>query len=319
MDSTIPALAFIDSECSNTFMKTLSKVNLNLLKIFHTLMQERQVTLAAKKLHLTQSAISNSLHQLRELLHDELFIRGVKKMIPTKKALEIAPEVDQILRKIESFLGQAETFDYKTSHRIFTLGTTDYIDFILLPYLYAFIKKKAPHVSLKILSMNEFPAEAFINGQIELGIGFEKKLDKQLCHEPLFTDTAVCIARTNHPIFAKPLTLERYLQAEHIRTAVYSHELTKTDLALAKLNLKRAVKITIPEILPALKIISNSDLVGTFSKKLVIQSAKSYHLRYTNPPLKIPEVSIVQIWHRQQHNDPGLLWLRSIIKEICNL
>lgn len=296
----------------------LYKVNLNLLKIFQVLMQEKQVTSTAKKLHLTQSAISNSLHQLRQLLNDELFIRGTKKMVPTKKALEIAPEVDQVLQQIESFLVRPETFDYKTSHRIFTLGTTDYIDFILLPYLYAFIKKKAPHVSLKISSMNEFPTEAFVNGQIELGIGFEKKLDKQLCHESLFTDTAVCVARTNHPIFAKPLTLERYLQAEHIRTTVYSHELTKTDLALAKLNLKRAVKITIPEILPALKIISNSDLVGTFSRKLVIQSAKSYHLRYTNPPLKIPEVSIMQVWHRQQHNDSGLLWLRSMIKEICN-
>lgn len=59
-------------------------------------MQERHVTAAAKLLHLTQSAISNSLRQLRKLFKDELLIRGPQKMIPTQKALLLMPQIDKI-------------------------------------------------------------------------------------------------------------------------------------------------------------------------------------------------------------------------------
>ena len=297
----------------------LYKVNLNLLKVFQALMREKQVTRAAKKLHLTQSAISNSLNQLRELFNDELFIRDVRTMSPTPKAIRLAPQVEQVLQQIESFLIPDKAFDYATSNRNFTLGMTDYLDFILLPKLYESLKKQAPNISLKILSIYEFSAEIFTQQQVELGIGFEKKLNNQsLKHESLFSDYAVCVGRANHSIFKRPLTMERYLQAEHIRTTVYSEEMTKTDLALAKLNLKRNVKITLPEILPALKIIAHSDLIGTFSQKLAAQSAKSHHLQYTHPPFKIPEVKIMQVWHRQQDQDAGLLWLRSLIKKLCH-
>ena len=196
----------------------LYKVNLNLLKVFQALMREKQVTRAAKKLHLTQSAISNSLNQLRELFNDELFIRDVRTMSPTPKAIRLAPQVEQVLQQIESFLIPDKAFDYVTSNRTFTLGMTDYLDFILLPKLYESLKKQAPNISLKILSIHEFSAEMFTQQQIELGIGFEKKLNSQsLNHESLFSDYAICVNGANHSIFKRPLTLERYLQAEHIR------------------------------------------------------------------------------------------------------
>ena len=292
------------------------KVNLNLLKVFQVLMKEKQVTLTAKKLHLTQSAISNSLHQLRDLFKDELFIRGTKNLIPTKKALDLAPQVDQALKQIDSFLSGSEIFDPKTSARTFLIGMTDYVSFVLVPSLYDYLKKNAPNICIKVVSVDDFSAEIFTNGKIELGIGLERKIDKQLNHELLFNDTAVCVARVDHPIFQKRLTLERYLQADHIRTCAFSHELTQTDIVLAQLNLKRNVKISLPEILPALTIIAHSDLIGTFSKKIVMQSIKSHRVKFVLPPLQIPDVNFVQIWHRQQQNDPGLSWLRTIIKTV---
>lgn len=132
----------------------LYRINLNLLKVFSVLMREQHVSDAAKRLHLTQSAISNSLQQLREIFQDELLVRGPKKMLPTKKALLLAPRIDQALSQLEESLFHTDEFNYRTSERIFNLGMTDSAEYIILPKLYEQLKNLAPNVSLKILNYN---------------------------------------------------------------------------------------------------------------------------------------------------------------------
>lgn len=207
----------------------LYRINLNLLKVFSVLMREQHVSDAAKRLHLTQSAISNSLQQLREIFQDELLVRGPKKMLPTKKALLLAPRIDQALSQLEESLFHTDEFNYRTSERIFNLGMTDSAEYIILPKLYEQLKNLAPNVSLKILNYNDFSTENFENKKIELYIGLEKKVPKQLIAERLFSDNSVCVAHASHPIFKKPLTLTRYLRAEHLAACVYSEELHRAD------------------------------------------------------------------------------------------
>jgi DNA-binding transcriptional LysR family regulator len=296
----------------------INRINLNLLKVFVVLMREQHVSAAAKCLHLTQSAISNSLQQLRELLQDELLIRGSKKMVPTKKALFLAPKMEQALQQLENLLFYTDEFAYKNSTRTFNLGMTDYAEYVLLPKLYEQVKKLAPNLSLKIHTYNEFFAEDFTKEKLELGIGLEKKLPKQLVMQRLFSDSPVCVAHAKHAIFKQALTLECYLQAEHLTTCIYSAELTRADQALQKLNLQRNIKLTLQNFLPAFQTLATSDLIGTFSKNVVLQCAKKYHLKHASPPFAIPGFHIAQIWHRQQDNDSGLIWLRTLIKNICD-
>lgn len=293
------------------------RINLNLLKVFLVLMQEQHVSGAAKRLYLTQPAISNSLQQLRELLQDELFIRGPKKMVPTQKALLLAPQIEQAMRQLETVLFYSSDFDYKTSTRTFSLGMTDYAEYVVLPKLYEHIRKIAPHVSLKILHYNDYAPDDFEGEQLELGIGLEKRFPKQLKMERIFTDAAVCAGHKNNPIFKRPITLERYLQAEHLAVCVFSTGLSRPDQALKKLNLERKIRLTLPDILPALQTLTTSDLIATFSKNIVLQSEKKYQLQYRFPPFEISPLHIAQIWHRQQDNDTGLIWLRTLIKNIC--
>ncbi len=294
------------------------RVNLNLLKVFSVLMREQHVSAAAKCLHLSQPAISNSLQQLRELFQDELLIRGPKKMTPTKKAVLLAPKIEQVLSQLETLVFYTDEFEHKTSNRTFNLGMTDYAEYVLLPKLYEQLKKLAPNVSLKTLNYNEFSPEDFEDGKLDLGIGLEKKVPKQLMIQRLFRDSPVCVAHANHAIFKKPLTLEYYLQAEHLTTCVYSEELSRADQALKKLNLQRNVKLTLQNFLPAFQTLSTSNLIGTFSKHVALQFAKKYQLKHTPPPFVIPEFHIAQVWHRQQGSDSGLIWLRALIKNVCD-
>lgn len=293
------------------------RINLNLLKVFAILMRERQVSAAAKSLHLTQPAISNSLQQLRDLFQDELLIRGPKKMQPTQKALLLAPQIDQVLTQLETLLFYSDEFEHQTSSRTFNLGMTDYAEYVLLPRIYEQLKKLAPGLSLRVRTYNTFSSEDFEQQKLELGIGVEKKFPKQLMIEQLFQDSPVCVARADHPLFKTTFTLDHYLQAEHLAACVYSDELSRADQALKKINVQRQIKITIPNVLPALQMLSTSNLIGTFSKHLAVQSQEKYQLNYIVPPFEIPGFHIAQIWHRQQENDSGLIWLRSLIKSIC--
>jgi DNA-binding transcriptional LysR family regulator len=171
-------------------------------------MQEQHVSAAAKRLHLTQPAISNSLQQLRELFKDELLIRGPKKMVPTQKALLLTPQVEQVLRQLETIIFYTGEFEYKISERTFKLGMSDYSEYVLLPKLYEYIKKIAPDVALKIIAYNNFTPDDFESGHIELGISLAKKFPRQLKSEKLFSDQVVCVTRAKHPIFKSSLTLE---------------------------------------------------------------------------------------------------------------
>lgn len=237
-------------------------------------------------------------------------------MAPTQKALNLMPQIEHALKQLETVF-YTKKFEPKTAVRTFVLGMSDYAEFVILPKLYTNLKHEAPHVSLRILSFCDFTPEEFERGELELGIGLQKKLPKQLNYEHLFTDGTLCAANPKNPIFKNPLTLKRYLQAEHVAVRVYPQELSRIDVPLKKLNLVRNIQLTLPDVLPAFQTIASSELIGTFSRNMVLASAKTYKLKYFEPPVAIPDTQVAQIWHRQQQNDSGLIWLRMMIKKVC--
>ncbi|MEA7264336.1 LysR family transcriptional regulator, partial [Salmonella enterica subsp. enterica serovar Montevideo] len=69
---------------------TLNRLDLNLLRVFDAVMEERSVLRASQRICLSQSAVSHALSRLREVLGDELFIRTPSGMQPTARALAMA-------------------------------------------------------------------------------------------------------------------------------------------------------------------------------------------------------------------------------------
>src|ERR1043165_1273738 len=84
---------------------SIGRMDLNLLKVFDAVYEDRNLVLAGRRLHITQSAVSHALTRLRELLGDELFKRTGKGMVPTGRASAMAPVLRDSLRRIEATLG----------------------------------------------------------------------------------------------------------------------------------------------------------------------------------------------------------------------
>jgi DNA-binding transcriptional LysR family regulator len=128
----------------------LRRLDLNLLVIFDALMSERSVTRAARRIALSQPAFSNALSRLRQFLDDDLFIRGPEGMLPTPRALELAPHVRMALTTLETSLDRSD-FAPATATRTFTLQTNDYLVSTVMPALMRHLAERAPGVDVRIV------------------------------------------------------------------------------------------------------------------------------------------------------------------------
>ena len=296
----------------------ISRLNLNLLLALDALLTEGSVTRAAEKTFITQSAMSNALHQLREIFQDELLIRDGKKMILTARAQQLAPQLHQVLMQIEQVLSE-QNFNPATSERTFTIGMTEYTNFLLLPILYKIVRQQAPGVKLQVKHITLFSEAVLLEqNEIELGIGMLREPITVL-FDKLFSDRIVCVAGVNHPLMQKKkLTLEDYLAANHLCFMVQSVSYPYiTDTILANLGYSRNVVLRVPHIIPALYTSAANDLLVTVAEGIAIHAQSKIELAVREPPFAIPQVTFAQMWHPRSENDSGICWLRNVIKAVA--
>ena len=102
-------------------MSSLRHLDLNLLKAFDVLMDERSVTRAADRLAVSQPAVSGMMNRLRENFNDPLFIRARRGIVPTPRAEALAGSVKRLLADAEAMLSPGE-FDPATAEMILTVA-----------------------------------------------------------------------------------------------------------------------------------------------------------------------------------------------------
>jgi len=296
----------------------ISKVNLNLLVVLHTLIQTTSVTKAAEKLFVTQSTVSNALSQLRELFEDPLFIRSSRGIEPTAKAMELAAPVADIIEKINTVVYNTQQFHPADSDKTFTIGMSDYVELMVCERLFTELAKVAPniHIVIKPLSLLDHLTK-LDSGEIDLAVGAYDHHPQAFLSETLFNETAVCIGCSKNPILKSKLTMKQYLDAKHI--AVYYGEdpyANLTDAGLRAKGIARDVVAYVPHGLAAVHALPDSLFLATIAKRAAQKLVKQMKLAVSPLPFPSPTGSISQMWHRRFDRDPAQIWLRSLIKSL---
>ena len=88
----------------------IALVDLNLLVVFDAVMREKHVTRAAKRIGMTQPAVSNALNRLRYIAKDDLFVRSAKGVVPTSRALELGPPIRQAINLVENAFARIKQY-----------------------------------------------------------------------------------------------------------------------------------------------------------------------------------------------------------------
>ncbi len=126
----------------------IKKQGLNLRLMFELLMQERNVSRAAERANITQSAMSYCLSRLREMLQDPILVRGSNGMEAIERALSLREPIRKVLIEVEQILTPAKPFDPFTDKRSFSVILTDYTELLLSRPLLLRLENQAPNIQL---------------------------------------------------------------------------------------------------------------------------------------------------------------------------
>ena len=192
----------------------LSRIDLNLFVVFDAIYSEGSITAAARQLNLTQPAVSHALGRLRTLFDDPLFERRGQGMAPTPLARSLAGEVRGALQSFARTLQDTPHFDPTNTTRRFTIGMRDALESTLLPPLMARVTAMAPHVEIAAIRFDRREMESeLLAGTLDAAIDILLPVSPAIHHAAFMSDPMVVLARRDHPLVKKELTLERYLAA----------------------------------------------------------------------------------------------------------
>ena len=296
----------------------LSKLDLNLLVVFHQLLLRKRVSAVAEVLGMSQPAVSSALGRLRSSLGDELFLRTQGGMTPTPYALQLAEPVAVALEGLQQALNVRAAFDPASSQRSFTLAMTDVGEMYFLPILVDALTRSAPAVTLQVVSVTH-PAlkDDMASGRIDLALGLLPQLQAGYYQQALFQQPYICLMRQGHPLAApKALTLAAFTSAEHVRVLAAGTGHGRVDVALEQQKLQRRFRLTVPHYVALGDVLSHSNLIATVPERFADRVLSPFGLVKRELPMALDKSPIHQFWHGRLHRDPGHQWLRLTVQKL---
>ncbi|HEU0199253.1 MAG TPA: LysR family transcriptional regulator, partial [Burkholderiaceae bacterium] len=274
-------------------MVDIRHLDLNLLRALDALLDERHVSRAAARLHLSQPATSSLLARLREVFNDPLLVRTGRDLAVTPRALLLAPRVRAVLDDIEGLLAEGRRFDPLTARQRFVVATTDYVQALLTPSLPHKLPVVAPGVDLALVAPDSTRIERQLaDGEIDLAVLNLTRAPGALHSRTVLTERFVVIARKKHPKVRRTLTLDRFCALEHVLVSPRGGSFVgPTDEVLAARGLSRRVRLSVQGFLPVPEIVALSDLIAVYPERLARRYAAQ--LIIVDPPLELPSFTMV--------------------------
>jgi DNA-binding transcriptional LysR family regulator len=296
----------------------LAAIDLNLLVAFEALLEQHSVTKAAEQLQIGQPAMSAALSRLRILFDDELFVRLGRQMQPTLKAQAIAPGILSALQQIRQTVTASQTFEPSVSDRTFTIGSSDYTSFVLMPPLLKFSLQNAPSINVQMIEFEkDRVGDLLEQGEIDVALGVFPNPPRQTQWEPIFEERFVGIARQGHPAVQQgTMGLEAFAQFPHALTTLRRDTAGAIDRALNEQNLERRVAFTTPHMMVLPFAIASSDLVAALPRRIALRLAIICNLTIFELPVKTKPWTVSMLWSTLSDQDEANRWLRNTIKAI---
>ena len=296
----------------------MSSPDLNLLLVFEALFRQGSVTRAAAQVGLSQSAMSSALGRLRTQFGDPLFVKTRSGMLPTPRALELAPALTEALAMVRGAMGKREAFDPATSARSLRVYMTDVGETVLLPTLMPYLQERSPAMRLETAQIPaaELPVR-MESGEVDLAVGYLPQLPEKIRRARLFEEHYVCMTRPDHPLGRKgPLTLKEFLSARHVLIASMGSGHQVLERTLAERGVHDNVALRVPHFVVVPLIIANTDLIVSVPSRVAGATARLMKSKVHPLPIPIPSFDVSVFWHERVENDGANRWLRAAMLEL---
>jgi len=293
-------------------------LDLNLLHALHVLLDERSVSRAAARLHLSQPAASAALARLREFFGDELLILHGKRMIATSYAETLAPEVKRALGQVETIISMSSDFEPQRSERLFKLIASDYIAAVLIAPAIREFEKIAPNVQLDIRLPTEQVGQDFERGDIDLVLAPDEFMLPNHPAELLFEERLVAVGWDRNPLMAAPLSTEDFASSAHVAVALGPNR--QPDYAERQLQTYtdgRRIEVFAPSFSVVPWLLIGTQRVTVMHERLARVVAKSLPLKIQPLPVEIPPMREMIQHHSARSHDTAVAWLRGCLSDMA--
>lgn len=296
-------------------------LDLNLLPVFAALLGERNVSRAAERLELSQSATSHALRRLRDFFNDPLFIKVGNHMQPTPLAELLRPTVEELMSRVRQDLLPAVHFDAANARRVFSFGLSDMGELFFLPPLIDALRSQAPHCTLRSVQLGSMDlAGALESGHIDLALGALRATPELLYQQQLFSHPFVTMVSRENRLVDQAMSVDLFYELEHVVVSPSHRADSYYDSDIDLLGRQRRIYMTTPHFSTVPVIIErHPQLIATVPRELAAIFLPHRAIKMVPTPVPLPQVTLRQYWHPRFHHDEAHVWLRSLVKSTFDL
>jgi DNA-binding transcriptional LysR family regulator len=308
-------------------------LDLNLLKVFDAVMEERSVLRASQKVALSQSAVSHSLARLREMLDDDLFVRTATGMQPTSRALAMAPLVREALRSLEAAV-ELPKFNPANSTKQFTLAANDFTTMVLASPLLSILGREAPSIDLVIKPVTRIDlAEQIDLGRVDVAIGVFSAPPDRFRSSFLFEYDDVLIvsakyklAKLDKETFSElPLVVVSFggeqegaiggfISERGLARRSEMYDRSALERALGDSDHPTRIAVSLPHFLALPALLEDREFAAIVPRPLAEAFAARHPIATHELPYPTAPVEVRLLWHQRADGDPSHEWLHEILR-----
>lgn len=288
----------------------LDNFDLNLLVAFEVLLEERSVTRAARRLNVTQSAMSAALKRLRESFQDDLLVLHGKSMVPTSHAIELVPRVTDAIMQLRTIISTGTAFEPASSQRRFRIEASDYITTVLIVPLLGVLNLEAPGMRVDLSLPDEGTAERLASGDIDLLLAPEQFVGTDHPSELLFEERHVVVGWSGNPVMQRPMTERDFLESGHVAVQIGGRD-TFIEGVLLEMGLRRRIEVTAPSFIQAPWLLPRTHRLALMHERLARIVAPGLALTLAEPPIELPIMREMMQFHAARESDAAVRWLRA--------
>jgi DNA-binding transcriptional LysR family regulator len=287
-------------------------VDLDLLPALMALLDERHVSRAAERVHVSQPAMSRTLARLRRVFGDELLVRSAGGYHLTPRAERMQRQLLVVGPQLRALFAPAD-FDPATAEESYRLVGTDYAALLFAPLLFGRVRRESPGSRVTFSAWHDEVFDDLERGGADLAF-YGVAPPESLYSEELFEERFVCVVAADHPLARRtdPLDLDTYLDQAHLVVDVRGGDQAVIESQLSALGTRRHVALRLPYHTAATAALPRTDLVATLPEKMAIASGDG--LQVLAAPPEIETMSYRMAWHPRLEGDPAQRWLRDAVR-----
>ena len=286
----------------------LNNFDLNLLVALNALLDERSVTNAARRLNMTQPAMSAALRRLRLSFDDKLLVAYGKKMALTPYAEDLRLRVSRALADLQSLVSSSPLFDPATSKRMFRLAASDYIATVLVIPVLSQLAREAPGVVITITPPHAGISAELERGEVDFILTPEEFTTPTHPRKLVFEERHVVLGWCENPIFRTALTEEAFDAAGHVVVKLGVNASTYAERYMSARGDRRRIEVVASSFTIVPWMLPHTNRIALVHERLADIMLAKLPLVRADPPFTMPAMREMIQYHTARAMDGGVQW-----------